>query len=74
MEAAILEAEALKLPEYERALLVDHLQQSLSGCVIPYLEEHLAESKDRFEAHQSGAAVALDGDLAVSAIRSRLKK
>ena len=74
MEAAILEAEALKLPEYERALLVDHLQQSLSGSAIPYLEEHLAESRDRFDAYQSGAVAALDGDLAVSDIRSRLKK
>ncbi|NQX02126.1 addiction module protein [bacterium] len=74
MEAEILEAEALKLPEYERALLVDHLQQSLSGGTIQYLDEHLEESKARFEAYKSGAVIALDGDTAVSSIRARLQK
>jgi len=39
MDAITIESEALKSPETQRAILVDHLQKSLSTSRIIHLEE-----------------------------------
>lgn len=72
MDAAVIESEALKLPEMERAILVDHLQSSLSHAEIPHLDAHLRESQDRFEAYQNGEIEDFDGHSLVSSLRSKL--
>ena len=74
MDMAVVEAEALKLSEEERALLVDHLQQSLSSSKITYLDEHLAESQSRFRAYRDGEIEALKGREFVNDLRDRLQK
>lgn len=74
MEAAVLEAEALKLSEEDRALLIDHLQQSLSSSRIAYLEEHLAEAHSRFDAYKKGEMKAVDGREVVSNLKAKLRK
>jgi len=72
MDAVIIESEALKLPDAERAMLIDHLQSSLSGTKIAQEEDHLKESRDRFDAYQAGNIKALGGEAVVSGIRERL--
>lgn len=71
MDPAVIEAEALKLPEIERAILVDHLQASLSRSRIPYLQEHLEESRTRYSAYERGETEALDGPDFVTSLRSK---
>lgn len=72
MDAAVIESEALKLPEIERAILVDHLQASLSVSRVTHLEDHLEESRSRFEAYKRGEIESVDGSEFVSGLRSRL--
>ena len=73
-DVAVLEYEALKLPEAQRALLVDHLQASLTASQIVQLEDHLSESKSRFEAYQSGEIEAIDSDEVIAKLRAGLAK
>ncbi len=72
MEAEVLESEAMKLPELERAILVDRLQESLSSSAISHIGEHLEEAKKRFEAYKSGDIEALDGDSVVNSILAKI--
>lgn len=72
MDAITIESEALKLPESQRAILVDHLQESLSTSRIQYLNEHLSESKSRFEAYKKGEIKSLDGEEFIASLRSKL--
>ena len=74
MEAAIIEAEAMKLPEMELAILVERLQEKLSTRHISFLDEHLSESKDRFDAYKSGEISSVDGKSFVSQLRHKLRK
>lgn len=72
MDVAVIESEALKLPEVERAILVDHLQASLTRSRIPHLDDHLEESRSRFEAFKRGEIDAVDGSDFVARLRSEL--
>jgi len=72
MDAAVIESEALKLPEAQRAILVDHLQASLSLSRISHLEAHLEESRSRFDAFKKGEIAAIDGGDFVDSLRAKL--
>ncbi len=72
MDAITIESEALKLPEAQRAILVDHLQESLSNKRVTYLDEHLEESKSRFEAYRRGEILAVDGQELIADLRTKL--
>lgn len=74
MDAVIIESEALKLPETERAILIDHLQESLSTSKTTYLDEHLEEAHDRYEAYQRGEISTVDGKEVVSELKKKLAK
>ena len=72
MDAVVIESEALKLPEIERAILVDRLQASLSQSQITYLEDHLEESRSRYEAYKKGEIDAVDGRDFVADLRTKI--
>ena len=72
MEAAIIEAEAMKLPAMELAVLVERLQEKLSSRRISFLDEHLSESIARFGAYKSGEVSSVDGKSFVSQLRNNL--
>ena len=74
MEAAIIESEALKLPEMELAILVERLQEKLSTRRINFLDEHLSESRERFDAFKSGEISSVDGKSFVSQLRNKLRQ
>ena len=74
MDVAQIESQALMLPESERAVLVDHLQASLSSHQISYLNEHISEAEDRISAYKEGNIKSLDGGYFVSSLRKSLTK
>jgi len=74
MDVAIIESEAMKLPELELAILVERLQEKLATRRIKYIDEHLSESIDRFDAYKSGELTSVDGKSFVSQLREKIKK
>ncbi len=72
MDAITIESEALKLPETQRAILVDHLQESLSTSRVTHLAEHLEESKSRFESYKQGETQSIDGEEFIADLRSKI--
>ncbi len=62
------------LAESVRAVLVDHLQASLSSQQISYLNEHTSEAEDRISAYKEGNIKSLDGGYFVSSLRKSLTK
>ena len=73
MDLAFVEAEALKLSEDDRAVLLDHLYGSLVDRQISHLPAHLAEARSRFADYQSGDQKALDAANVIKDIRTRLE-
>ena len=71
-DIALVEAEAMKLSEQDRAVLVDHLQASLSSKKITYLDEHIHEANERLTAYHSGDVIAVDGREFLSSLKTRL--
>ncbi|MEI6391427.1 MAG: addiction module protein [Verrucomicrobiota bacterium] len=66
MDNVILANEALKLPAWERAQLIDALWHSLDPAEQPSIDQAwLAESRDRLEAHRQGKLKTLDGEEAL---------
>jgi len=74
MDLAQLESQALQLNEADRAVLVDHLQASLSSKHIEHLEEHITEAKDRLSAFRDGSCKSIDGLSFVKSLRSSISK
>lgn len=72
MEVAVIESEAMKLPEMELAILVSRLQEKLSSRRISYQDEHLAESRERFDAYKRGEISSVDGKNFVSELRDKI--
>lgn len=74
MNAAILEKEALLLPDNERALLVDRLIESLSRA-SPRLEDAwLREVDSRYEAFCNGEIKAVDGSVGMAKLRAKFPR
>ncbi|WP_353568535.1 addiction module protein [Haloferula sargassicola] len=74
MDTAILQKEALLLPEKDRALLADRLLASLT-LTSPDLEAAwIRESSDRLQAFQGGEISSVDGPAALADLKARFKK
>jgi putative addiction module component (TIGR02574 family) len=66
MDSVLLANEALKLPAWERAQIIDALWRSLdSGEQAAIDQAWVAESRDRLEACRAGKLKALDGEQAL---------
>ena len=72
MDAAIIEKEALLLPESERALLADRLIESISHITSKVKSAWIQESDERMKAYRSGRIESVDGPQAIGKIRTRL--
>lgn len=73
MEPAILEREALRLPESQRALLADRLLQSLGLEDEETLKRCGEEAERRLDAYRRGQVQAVDGPEAVRRLRDQLE-
>ena len=74
MDVAILEKEALLLPEHARAILADRLIESISPRPSSLLDAWIAESESRLDAFERGEIEAIDGQEALKALRNSLSK
>lgn len=72
MDVAIIEREALLLPEGERALLADRLLQTLGSKDTSVMDAWAAEADRRFQSLQKGESLIVDGPDAVEKIRQSL--
>jgi hypothetical protein len=71
MDAVIIEAEALRLPESQRALLADRLLESISRVSPRLKEAWIHEADDRMQAFRDGQLSAVDGPKAMDELRRR---
>ena len=74
MDATIIEKNALKLDEFQRALLADRLLDSIIPIPRNLSESWIAESENRMEAYQSGEISAVDGPQAMAELKVRYGK
>lgn len=70
MEAAIIEKEALLLPDSERAVLVDRLLESLSHRPAALEDAWLREADSRMAAFREGRIEAVSGLEAMAELRA----
>lgn len=73
MEAILIEREALRLPEGQRALLADRLLQSLNPDNDQILEAWAKEADARWEAWQRGEMSSENGPEVVARLRAGLR-
>lgn len=69
MDAAIIEKEALRLPDSERAVLTDRLLESLSQTSLELQTAWIQELDSRMEAFRNGKIAAVDGPQAMAQLR-----
>ena len=74
MDAAIIEQEAMQLPENERARLADRLLGSISKTSEPIIEAWVTETNSRLDAYASGKIDALDGPNALEDLKQKFCK
>lgn len=74
MDVAIIEKEALQLPDSQRALLADRLIESLTPMTSKLRQTWLHEVDSRMDAFQSGSIEAVDGPQAMAELRTRFRK
>ncbi len=74
MDAAILEKEALLLPDRERAVLVDRLLVSLSDGSSGLEGAWIREADDRVDAFRAGLIEAIPGSEAMTGLRKRFPR
>jgi putative addiction module component (TIGR02574 family) len=75
MDSAILAQEALKLPVWERAEIIDTLWRSLDPVEQATVDQAwLKESHDRLAAYRTGELKALDSEATLHAIERELGK
>lgn len=73
MDSVILANEALKLPAWERAQIIDALWQSLDPAEQASVDQAwLAESHDRLQAYRDGKLKALPGEETLREIEAGL--
>ncbi len=71
MDAAILEKQALLLPETERAVLVERLMESFSPYPSALKEKWIQEANARMRALGEGKITSVDGEQAMTELRER---
>lgn len=74
MEAVIIEKEALRLPEVERAVLADRLLASLSHRPAELEAAWLREADSRMEAFRDGRIDTVSGPEAMAELRKRFPR
>ena len=74
MEVAIIEKEALRLPESERAVLADRLLASLSHRPDELEAAWLQEADSRMEAFRNGKIAAVSGPEAMAELRKKFPR
>ncbi|MGO8929061.1 MAG: addiction module protein [Limisphaerales bacterium] len=74
MDSVLLANEALKLPAWERAQIIDALWRSLDPAEQASIDQAwLAESRDRLRAYREGNLRAVDGAEALQEIEAGLR-
>lgn len=74
MDSVILANEALKLPAWEKAQLIDKLWRSLDPAELKSVEQAwLSESRERIKAYKEGSLQAKDGEQALLDIEADLR-
>lgn len=74
MDSVILANEALKLPAWERAQIIDALWRSLDSAEQSSIDQAwLAKSHDRLQAYREGKLKALEGEGTLRAIEAGLR-
>lgn len=71
MDAAIIEKEALQLPDTERAVLADRLLSSLSKTTQAIRDSWAREADERLDAYRRGEIEAVDGPEAIIDLKKR---
>ncbi len=71
MDPVIIETQALRLPESQRALLADRLLGSISGIAPETMEAWVREADDRMKAFRDGKLATVDGPQALAELRRR---
>lgn len=74
IDTAIIEKEAMQLPEADRALLADRLIRSLSRTPSALTDAWIDEADSRMNAYHAGRITAVDGPKAIAELRSRFGK
>ena len=72
MDIAILEKEALSLPEHARAILADRLIESISPMPEALTASWITESESRMDAFERGEIEAVDGQTALRILKNNL--
>ena len=74
MDSVILANEALKLPPWERAQIIDALWRSLDPAEQTSIDQAwLAESRDRLQAYREGKLKTMDGEATLREIENGLR-
>jgi putative addiction module component (TIGR02574 family) len=74
MDSVLLANEALKLPAWERAQIIDALWRSLDPVEQASIDQAwLVESRDRLRAYKEGKLKALDGEESLREIETGLR-
>ena len=73
MESVLIEKEAMKLPLFERALLVDRLLQTLDAEKDSSIKVWAEVTEKRLEKFRAGKIEALDGQVVIESLRKELR-
>jgi len=74
MDAALIEHDALKLDEFQRALLADRLLDSIIQVPKNLRDAWVDESGSRMKAYQFGEISAVDGPQAMAELKAQYGK
>lgn len=74
MDTAVLQKEALQLPDKDRALLADSLLASLSPTPAKLEAAWVREVDERLRAFRMGEIDAIDGRAAMAELRARFPR
>lgn len=74
MDAAIIENNAMKLDEFQRALLADRLLKSIIPVPDQLRDAWVQEADARVKAYKSGEIEAVDGSQAMHELKMRYAK
>ena len=72
MELALIEHEALKLSQVDRALLADRLLETLGTPDPRVMQAWAVEGERRLALFRSGEMTAVDGESAIASLRASL--
>ena len=73
MESVLIEKEAMKLPLFERALLVDRLLQTLDAEKDSSIKVWAEVTEKRLEKFRAGQMEAFDGQAVIESLRKILR-